>query len=100
MALLALGRPERARRELERARDLDVRPHRMTSRLEETLIRIAEERGVPWVDLRPAFHTGLDLATSRRLFIDHLHPTPLGHARIADALMPEVVRALGLAEAG
>lgn len=92
--------PERARAELERARDLDVRTHRMPGLLEETLIGVAEARGVPWVDLRPVFHERLDLASSRRLFLDHVHPTAYGHGRIADALLPSAARLLGLADPG
>jgi lysophospholipase L1-like esterase len=99
MALLASGDLERARKALERARDLDVRTHRMTRPLEAALVRVAEETGTPWVDLRPVFADALDAATSRRLFVDHLHPTAAGHERIADALLPAAARALGLAPA-
>lgn len=92
--------PVRARAELERARDLDVRTHRMTTALEAELIGVAEAGGVPWVDLRPVFHEPLGQARSRRFFIDHLHPTAAGHRRIAEALAPAAARLLGLPAPG
>lgn len=100
LAWIALHEPKRALTQLVRARDLDLRTHRMTSRLQDTLVSVAKERGVPWVDLRPAFRTPLDIPTSRLLFHDHLHPTATGHERIADELLPDAARLLGIPAPG
>ncbi len=93
-AWLALDAPGRARSELRRARDLDVRPHRMTSRLEGVLLEVSGREGVARVDLRPHFDDSLSVSGAAQLFADHLHPTRAGHARIVAALLPEALRLL------
>jgi lysophospholipase L1-like esterase len=92
---LEAGKRAEALEALQRANDLDVRTHRITAELESTLIEVADDEGVDWIDLRPAFRADLDVETARNLFLDHLHPTPRGHAVIADALMPLLVTRLG-----
>jgi tetratricopeptide (TPR) repeat protein len=89
-ALRALGRDDEAREAYRRAVDLDVRTHRITSALERALLDTLRERGARFVDLRPAFQQRLDDTSTDALFVDHLHPTAEGHARIAEALRPEV----------
>jgi hypothetical protein len=76
--------------------DLDIRTHRVTSAHEAAVIEVLETRDVDWVDLRPLFHESLDHERAWRLFVDHLHPTVLGHDRIAARLVPEARRLLGL----
>ncbi len=93
-ALQAAGRSEEALAEYRRALDLDGRTHRITSQLESALIETVESEGAPWIDLREEFASPLDEETAAALFVDHLHPTALGHQRIADAVMPAVLELL------
>ena len=88
-----------ARGEYQRAVDLDIRTHRITSAHEAAVIEVWQTLDADWVDLRPLFHEDLDRERARGLFIDHLHPTAFGHDRIAARLAPEARRLLGL-EAG
>lgn len=98
-ALQRAGRVREARAEYQRAVDLDIRTHRITSAHEAAVIEVWQALDADWVDLRPLFHEDLDREHAQRLFIDHLHPTAFGHDRIAARLAPEVRRLLGL-EAG
>jgi lysophospholipase L1-like esterase len=93
-ALRSAGRLSEARQEYQRALDLDVRTHRITSWLEATMIESVEAAGGRWIDLRPAFRRQLSAERATALFVDHLHPTPLGHRRIAEVAMPAVVELL------
>jgi lysophospholipase L1-like esterase len=95
-ALQSAGRPREARAEYQRALDLDIRTHRITSAHEAAVIEVWQALDADWVDLRPLFHEDLDRERARRLFIDHLHPTAFGHDRIAARLAPEARRLLGL----
>ena len=83
-ALRALGRDDEARVAYQRA--IDGVTYRITSRLEQVFVDVVAGAGAPWVDLRPLFHADLSDAAAHELFIDHVHPTAAGHARIADAL--------------
>jgi len=94
LSLQAAGRSEAAQAEYQRALDLDGRTHRITSQLETALIETVEAEGVPWIDLRAGFRSPLDEETAATLFVDHLHPTVLGHQKIADVAMPAVVELL------
>lgn len=97
--LEALGRPAEARAAYQRACDLDVYAHRITSRLEAALIAAAESSGAPWVDLRDIFHGSADgpaAAPVEALFLDHCHPTVTGHRLIAERLLPAARAPLGL----
>ena len=95
-ALRALGRDDEARAAYREAVDRDVRTHRITSALEQALLDALQAEGAAPIDLRPLFHAQLDDATADALFVDHLHPTAEGHARIAEALLPAAAAALGL----
>jgi len=95
-ALQRAGRLREARAEYQRAVDLDVRTHRITSAHEAAVIEVWQAWAADWVDLRPLFHQDLDRERARRLFIDHLHPTELGHDLIAARLEPEARHLLGL----
>ena len=56
-----------------------------------TLTRIAEEHGVPIVDVRPLFaeESGMGIPGDE-VFLDHVHPTISGHQAMADALLQEM----------
>ncbi len=86
------GQWHRARDAYQQAIDLDVRTHRMNSRLEQVLIGTVEEAGGEWVDLRPIFHREPTTIYAKELFVDYCHPTPDGHRRIARRLAPPAVR--------
>lgn len=93
-ALRALGREEEARAAYRRAVDCDARTHRITTPLEQALLTTLRKAGVEPVDLRPVLQPHLDDATRDALFVDHLHPTAEGHARIAAALLPRAAALL------
>jgi lysophospholipase L1-like esterase len=92
--LSAAGDLEGARRAFQQAVDGDARTIRISSPLLGALERAAQETGTPTVDLRPLMHARLDLPTSQRLFADFCHPTKVGHAIIAQRLLPDVLRLL------
>jgi len=64
------------------------------------MIESVEAVGGHWIDLRPAFRGRLTAEEANALFIDHLHPTPLGHRRIAEVAMPAVAELLGIDASG
>jgi lysophospholipase L1-like esterase len=99
-ALRSASRLSEARQEYQNALDLDVRTHRISSRLESTMIESVEAAGGRWIDLRPAFRGRLTAEEANALFIDHLHPTPLGHRRIAEVAMPAVAELLEIDASG
>ncbi len=87
------GQVEQAREHLLAARDQDVCPLRATSNIIESVIRVAEQSGVPVVNT-PELLDQRDWQGQRRpdgipdpvLFVDHLHPTIGGHQQIAVAI--------------
>jgi len=86
--LLDLGESVEARRELERARDLDARPHRVTGDLRAILAGVCAEHDLPTIDAQAV----LDGADPRgvagaSLFVDPNHPTPEGQILLAGALL-------------
>jgi tetratricopeptide (TPR) repeat protein len=91
---LGAGLSEQALDDLQVACDADAQTHRMTTPLQEALVRVARELGAPLVDPRPAFRATLT-HQAPGLFVDHCHPTPEGHALIADLLLPAVLSAIG-----
>lgn len=95
-ALRALGRDDEARAAYREAVDRDVRTHRITSPVEQALLDTLRAERADFVDLRPLFQAEIDDASAGALFIDHVHPTAQGHARIAEALLPAAARGLGL----
>ena len=78
--------------DLEHARDIDVIPLRASTAVEDAIRAVGAATGAPVVDIeslaRPRVRDG------GRLFVDNLHLTADGHAFVADALLPEVERAL------
>jgi len=93
-ALLRLGRRPEAESDFLAACDLDVRTHRITSQLESSMIATVERANSKWIDLRSRFHPDLSVASAKKLFVDHVHPTRLGHQIIAESLMPRVIEHL------
>ncbi len=82
-----LGHWEDARASYVRARDEDAQPSRVTSTLNETVRRLAAERGVVLVDLERSF----ELASAHglvgfNLLEDYVHPKREGHLLIAREL--------------
>jgi lysophospholipase L1-like esterase len=92
-ALHALGREDEAREAWRAAVDFDGVTHRITTPLEVVFLEAMRETGAAWVDLRPVLQADLSDVAAKREFVDHVHPTAEGHARIAAAL-GEPARAL------
>ena len=90
-ALMRLGRRPEAESDLRMACDLDVRTHRITSQLEDALIGAVKGSNGTWIDLRPQFQGDLNVASAKKLFFDHVHPTRSGHRIIARRLLPRVL---------
>jgi lysophospholipase L1-like esterase len=78
----------------QQAIDLDARTHRITSGLERVLADFAAARRFPLLDLRPRVLGALDPEAAEFFFIDHVHPTPPGHALIGRELALLVVQAM------
>jgi len=83
-ALERLGRYREAREEYRKARDLDGKPSRALSSINETIRRLEGYRGAIVVDIERAFEeaspngiVGFDLIE------DYVHPKPEAHRRIA-----------------
>lgn len=88
LVLLALGRTDDARAALQRAVDEDVRTHRIDSLHEAAWLSALRGADPAPIDLRPVLQAELEVTAAGRVFVDHVHPTAEGHARIADALLP------------
>ncbi|TWT35109.1 hypothetical protein KOR42_52040 [Thalassoglobus neptunius] len=78
------GQHEEARAAYVKARDLDVCPLRMTTPLEESMKKVANERGIPLLNL----HDHLEKQTTTYILgnqwlVDHVHPSFEGHYEIA-----------------
>lgn len=58
---------------------------------DQQLRRVAEDRSVPLVDAHGAFRSHAD---PDELFFDNVHPTPAGHAVLADLLEPVLLEVL------
>jgi tetratricopeptide (TPR) repeat protein len=98
LRLEAQGSSEEAAREFARALELDGYPNRARAALNETIRSVARESGAALVDVVATFQRATqDAAPGDDLFLDHCHPTLEATFAVADALLPEVERALGLA---
>lgn len=88
---------ERAAAEFARALELDGYPNRARAARNEAIREVARDRGAVLVDVQAAFQQSTTLpAPGDDLFLDHCHPTLEATFAIADALLPDVERALGL----
>lgn len=79
---------EGAREAFVRARDEDICPLRMLTSMEEIVSRVAGEERVPHLDA----HALLEQDSPHGMLgdgwlVDHVHPSPEGHQRIAVALL-------------
>lgn len=93
VALFQVGETGRAGDELQAALDRDVRTHRISSAMEQALLAAGGEHVL---DFRPVLRSAGSPEEAAELFSDHCHPTEKGHRLIADALLSEVERSLGL----
>jgi lysophospholipase L1-like esterase len=98
IARLSLGQEGEGFSELQRACDLDVRTHRITSPLQSAMIKAVKDTEATWIDMRPEFYKKLTPDFSKTVFLDHCHPTKHGHKLIADKIMPHVTELLGREE--
>lgn len=89
--LLSVGQQAEALTEFQRAADLDAYTHRITSRLQTTMIDAVESAKGTWIDPRPIFQRELSTPAIEKLFIDHCHPTKYGHQLIADMVFPLII---------
>ena len=87
----AQGRIREAKALLTRAKDLDPVPCRAHSRMNAVIRSYRGEPGVSVVDLEEAFaQRSRDGLIGSDLIADNCHPTPLGHAIIARALVAQM----------
>jgi hypothetical protein len=84
------GEVDSAIRHLVAARDHDVCPLRATSAITRAIIEITRQQGVPLIDTYRLFDQR-DRSGAKRpdgivdpeLFVDHVHPTIVGHQQLA-----------------
>lgn len=101
LASLHLGEVDRGAIALRRAVTFDRTGDRATDAIADAILDTARRRGVPSVDLRPAYQARLaqDFAArapdgTNPFFLDHCHPTEAGHRWITDQIVGEVREAL------
>jgi len=88
-----IGRPDEAVAAFRRARDLDVCPLRMISRLDESLQLVASRSGTPLVDAAGSIEAdSTEGLPGSDWYVDHVHPTLRGHQRIAELVVAEIGR--------
>lgn len=88
----AIGDFMAAKRAYQRAQEEDVCPLRMLAVQHRRLLRVAERTGTPVVDIQRLFE-GMSRGgiPGRDWLIDHVHPTVLGHQRIANAVIDRLI---------
>ena len=87
------GRGSQAGALFVRAKDLDPYPLRVLSRFNMRLRSLAGHQGVGVVDVERAFERRAeDGLVGSRLIADNVHPTPLGGALMARAIVREMAR--------
>lgn len=86
----------KARAALVAARDLDICPLRMVTKLEESMWRVARETDTPLIDAHALLEADCPGKVMDNTFlVDHIHPSPMtGHQRIARAIA-QVMRERG-----
>ena len=88
-----LGQHEEALKAYRAARDLDVCPLRMVSKMESDLQQIAKNTGVPLVDVRSEVAAlGSDGIGGQESYIDHVHPNIAAHQTMASKLVGQLVK--------
>ena len=87
-SLMDAGEDDEALKEFIAARDMDPMPWRATSQANAAISRSAASQGATVCDLVKIFRAAsLHGATGWELMDDHVHPTLLGQAVMADALV-------------
>ncbi|HKD99765.1 MAG TPA: SGNH/GDSL hydrolase family protein [Planctomycetota bacterium] len=96
-ALDVAGDAEGSRKEFLEALERDACPLRAQAWTETATREVARARGVPLVDLRKLFDdAGRDGVSGDELICDNVHPTLVGHERIADEVLRVLDRDLHL----
>lgn len=91
----AAGAPARAAALLQDRIDASASPRELTRPVLAALRRVADEEGVPLIDLREELlRRSPDGFSQNGLYWDDLHPSAEGHRLIAAALLPSVRSAL------
>jgi lysophospholipase L1-like esterase len=87
------GRFDEARAEFVRAKDLDICPLRILEPMNQATLEIARATRTPVIDLVAYFAAqspgGI---TGYNWLVDHVHPSIIGHQRIAELVLDELVR--------
>jgi hypothetical protein len=82
-----------ARAEFVRAKDLDICPLRILEPMSQAILELARTTGTPVIDLVAYFAAqspgGI---TGYNWLVDHVHPSIIGHQRIAGLIFDELVR--------
>jgi tetratricopeptide (TPR) repeat protein len=88
-----LGRLDEACAEFVRAKDLDICPLRILEPMRQDTLEIARSTGTPLIDLA-AYFAGKSPGgiTGDNWLVDHVHPTIIGHQKIANLIFDEMVR--------
>jgi len=89
---LAAHRMDDARRMFDQARDLDICPLRILQPMNDTVLKVARENGVPVVDAQALYERlSRDGLVGDQWLVDHVHPTIPGHQVLADQLAEKLV---------
>jgi tetratricopeptide (TPR) repeat protein len=87
LVLLQLGQTEQARRFLDQAELVMVRPNRASVELRDALRRVARDEGAVLCEVADELDRRSELGVAGNdLFVDACHPSPEGHAQIARLL--------------
>ena len=88
-----------ATKHLTLAKDLDVCPLRATTKIEESVVNIAQQENVPIIFTRTLFderdangNRKPDGIADPQLFVDHLHPSIRGHQILGTAVADSMIR--------
>jgi len=84
-ALLAAGDGDRAKKEVERARDEDICPMRAIDRIRVSVLEVASDRGAQVVSMDHV------ITNTRQEFYDHVHLTPGATGRLAGLIAQELL---------
>jgi lysophospholipase L1-like esterase len=76
-----------------RAKELDVCPLRILLPMQEAILRIGRDTGITVVDIQARFEAlSPEGIPGGRWLLDHVHPSILGHQKIAEALLDALVK--------
>ncbi|MCA9085621.1 MAG: hypothetical protein KDA81_16285 [Planctomycetaceae bacterium] len=87
-----LGQSEQALTNYQAALDLDICPLRITSRMQKLMTSVSEQAGVPCVDAETLLrNVSADHIPGFDRYVDHVHPSIVGHQMIGRALVQRLV---------